>query len=184
MKFGIVLKQIGRSLSRRWPYPRPCPCLDPCPWRRAPPLSSLPGVAPVLTGHPVSPLSLSVARCPLPLSSPTILSMRAALSSPAVVVRASRAHTDTNSVHVKKACLTIMKEVFRQQRYKLKKRYFDAFHTAWGAQNFSCGYYDWCAMGSSCGTLEKGGKNGKIMQLFQSHLEKMSCVLSYRTVFL
>ncbi|OQU79099.1 hypothetical protein SORBI_3008G095633 [Sorghum bicolor] len=36
-------------------------------------------------------------------------------------------HTDTNSVPVKKACLAMMKEAVRQQRYKLKKRYFDAF---------------------------------------------------------
>jgi len=28
---------------------------------------------------------------------------------------------------MKKACLVMMKEAVRQQRYKLKKRYFDAF---------------------------------------------------------
>jgi hypothetical protein len=35
--------------------------------------------------------------------------------------------TDKTSPHVKRACLAMLKNVVRQQRHKLKKKYFDAF---------------------------------------------------------
>ena len=79
MKFGIILKQIRRPLSRRQPV---CD---------GTPLSSPLGVAPVLAGRPSSPLSLSAARRPPPLSLPAILSMLATLSSRAAAVCTGRA---------------------------------------------------------------------------------------------
>ncbi|XP_066372517.1 uncharacterized protein [Miscanthus floridulus] len=38
----------------------------------------------------------------------------------------SKFHTDADSLPMKKACVAMLKKVVRQQRYKLKKRYFDA----------------------------------------------------------
>jgi len=35
-------------------------------------------------------------------------------------------HTDVKAAPMKKACVAMMKKAIRQQRYKLKKRYFDA----------------------------------------------------------
>ena len=35
-------------------------------------------------------------------------------------------HTDVTAAPIKKACVAMMKKAIRQQRYKLKKRYFNA----------------------------------------------------------
>jgi len=35
-------------------------------------------------------------------------------------------HTDVKAAPMKKTCVAMMKKAIRQQRYKLKKRYFDA----------------------------------------------------------
>lgn len=34
---------------------------------------------------------------------------------------------DKNCVHVKRACVAMLKRAVRQQRYKLKKKYFDPY---------------------------------------------------------
>jgi len=51
-------------------------------------------------------------------------------------------HTDVTAAPIKKACVAMMKKAIRQQRYKLKKRYFNAFATTYGAQKISCDLND------------------------------------------
>jgi len=74
----------------------------------------------------ISRVVVSVQTCPFPLFICNIKIVHSITIGNVVYCHQSKFHTDADSLPMKKACAAMLKKVVRQQRYKLKKRYFDA----------------------------------------------------------